>query len=85
MWEMQNVIVSPHSTDNVPGLTNKLQADLFCENLRRYLAGRPLSNELDKGLRYLSRSPRGGGEGHRAAVTSRDHGIFELCCLAKNI
>ena len=52
LWELANVIVSPHSTDNVPGLTNELQTDLFCENLRRYLAGKPLLNELDKGLRY---------------------------------
>ena len=52
LWELPNVIVSPHSTDNVPGLTNELQADLFRENLRRYLAGEPLLNELDKGLRY---------------------------------
>lgn len=52
LWELPSVIVSPHSTDNVPGLTNELQTDLFCENLRRYLAGEPLLNELDKGLRY---------------------------------
>ena len=52
LWELPNVIVSPHSTDNVPGLTNQKQTDLFCENLRRYLAGEPLLNELDKGLRY---------------------------------
>ena len=52
LWELENVIVSPHSTDNVPGLTNELQTDLFCENLRRYLNGEPLLNELDKGLHY---------------------------------
>jgi phosphoglycerate dehydrogenase-like enzyme len=52
LWELPNVIVSPHSTDNVPGLTNALQTELFCENLRRYLAGEPLLNELNKGLRY---------------------------------
>ena len=52
LWELPNVIVSPHSTDNVSGLTNTLQTDLFCENLRRYLAGEPLLNKLDKGLRY---------------------------------
>ena len=52
LWELPNVIISPHSTDNVPGLTNELQTDLFRENLRRYLAGGPLMNELDKGLRY---------------------------------
>ncbi len=48
---MENVIVSPHSTDVVPDL-DEAQADLFCENLRRYLAGEPLLNELDKRLGY---------------------------------
>ncbi|HEX2728791.1 MAG TPA: D-2-hydroxyacid dehydrogenase [Rubrobacteraceae bacterium] len=52
LWEMENVIVSPHSTDNVPGLTNRLLTDLFCKNLRRYLAGEPLVNELDHRLLY---------------------------------
>lgn len=51
LWGMENVIVSPHSTDVVPNL-DELQADLFCENLRRYLAGEPLVNELDKKLGY---------------------------------
>ncbi len=52
LWDLENVIVSPHSTDNVPGLTNELQADLFRDNLRRYLDGEPLINELDKKLLY---------------------------------
>jgi phosphoglycerate dehydrogenase-like enzyme len=52
LWDLPNVIVSPHSTDNVPGLTNRLLADLFCGNLRRYLAGEPLINVLDKKLLY---------------------------------
>jgi len=52
LWDLENVIVSPHSTDNVPGLTNELQAELFCDNLRRYLEGEPLINELDKKLLY---------------------------------
>jgi phosphoglycerate dehydrogenase-like enzyme len=52
LWELPNVIVSPHSTDNVPGLTNRLLADLFCENLSRYLAGESLINVLDKKLLY---------------------------------
>ena len=46
------MILSPHSTDNVPELTNELQSRLFCENLRRYLDGEPLVNELDKKLLY---------------------------------
>jgi phosphoglycerate dehydrogenase-like enzyme len=52
LWDLENVIVSPHSTDNVPGLTNELQTELFCDNLRRYLQGEPLRNELDKNLLY---------------------------------
>ncbi len=52
LWEMENVIISPHATDNVPGLANRLLTDLFCDNLRRYLAGEPLVNELDKRLLY---------------------------------
>jgi phosphoglycerate dehydrogenase-like enzyme len=52
LWDLPNVIISPHSTDNLPQLTNKLQTDLFCENLRRYLDGEPLINVLDKRLLY---------------------------------
>jgi phosphoglycerate dehydrogenase-like enzyme len=52
LWVLENVIVSPHSTDNVPGLTNELQTELFCDNLWRYLNGEPLRNELDKKLLY---------------------------------
>jgi phosphoglycerate dehydrogenase-like enzyme len=52
LWNLENVIVSPHSTDNVPGLTNELQTELFCDNLRRYMHGKPLRNELDKKLLY---------------------------------
>ena len=52
LWDLENVIVSPHSTDNVPGLTNELQAELFRDNLRRYLDGEPLRNELNKKLLY---------------------------------
>jgi phosphoglycerate dehydrogenase-like enzyme len=52
LWELENVIISPHSTDNLPGLTNRLQTDLLCENLRRYLDDEPLVNVLDKELLY---------------------------------
>jgi phosphoglycerate dehydrogenase-like enzyme len=52
LWDLPNVIISPHSTDNLPELTNRLQTDLFCENLRRYLEGETLVNVLDKKLLY---------------------------------
>jgi hypothetical protein len=45
-------MISPHSTDMVPALINRRQTDLFCENLRRYLAGESLLNVLDKRLLY---------------------------------
>ena len=52
LWELENVIVSAHTTDVVPDLINSAQTDLFCENLRRYLAGDELQNILDKRLLY---------------------------------
>src|SRR5215218_1346458 len=52
LWELENVIVSAHTTDVVPDLINAAQTDLFCENLRRYLAGEELLNVLDKRLLY---------------------------------
>ncbi|MDP8900653.1 MAG: D-2-hydroxyacid dehydrogenase [Actinomycetota bacterium] len=52
LWGMENVIISAHTTDVVPELINTAQANLFCENLRRYLAGEELLNVLDKRLLY---------------------------------
>ena len=52
LWGLENVIVSAHTTDVVPDLINGAQTDLFCENLRRYLAGEELVNVLDKRLMY---------------------------------
>ena len=52
LWGLENVIISAHTTDVVPELINAAQTDLFCENLRRYLAGEPLVNVLDKRLLY---------------------------------
>jgi phosphoglycerate dehydrogenase-like enzyme len=52
LWDLGNVTISPHSTASVPELTNELQAELFRNNLRRYLNGKPLINVLNKKLRY---------------------------------
>lgn len=48
LWDLENVIVSPHTTALVPSLSTEHLTDLFCENLRRYLERRPLINKLDK-------------------------------------
>jgi phosphoglycerate dehydrogenase-like enzyme len=50
-WHMDNVIVSPH----VSGATGKYDeraAQLFAENLRRYLTGLPLLNVVAHDLQY---------------------------------
>lgn len=46
LWEMPNVLVSPHSA-STSDRENERITDLFCDNLRRYLDGRPLRNVLD--------------------------------------
>ncbi|HEY1366330.1 MAG TPA: D-2-hydroxyacid dehydrogenase [Gaiellaceae bacterium] len=51
LWDLPNVYVSPHSASTVAEENERI-VDLFCENLRRYLGGEPLLNELDKELLY---------------------------------
>jgi len=46
LWEMPNVLVSPHSAANTDRENGRIAA-LFCDNLRRYLDGAPLRNVLD--------------------------------------
>jgi glyoxylate/hydroxypyruvate reductase len=46
LWEMPNVLISPHS-GSTSDRENTRITELFCENLRRYLAGEPLLNVLD--------------------------------------
>lgn len=51
LWEMENVIVYPHSA-STSYLENGRITDLFCQNLRRYLDGEPLLNQLDTRLGF---------------------------------
>ena len=46
LWDMANVIVSPHSASTLVS-ENAAIVDLFVDNLRRFLAGRPLRNTYD--------------------------------------
>jgi phosphoglycerate dehydrogenase-like enzyme len=46
LWEMPNVLISPHSASTSDRENSRL-TDIFCENLRRYLAREPLLNVLD--------------------------------------
>lgn len=50
-WQMENVILTPH----VGGFTKQYDnraVDLFTENLRRYLAGEPLLNLVNREKQY---------------------------------
>ena len=46
LWDMPNVIISPHSASTVTQENERITT-LFCDNLRRYLSGEPLLNVLD--------------------------------------
>jgi D-2-hydroxyacid dehydrogenase (NADP+) len=46
LWGMENVILSPHLSGGTE-IYNQRAAGIFCENLRRYLAGEPLLNLAD--------------------------------------
>jgi len=53
LWEMPNVLVSPHSASTVTTENAKI-VDIFCHNLRCYIEGRigDMKNVLDKDLLY---------------------------------
>ena len=51
LWGMANVIISPHSASTVAA-ENGLLTDLFTDNLRRWLDGRPLRNVFDRAAGY---------------------------------
>jgi phosphoglycerate dehydrogenase-like enzyme len=51
LWTMPNVIISPHSASTADSENEKLTR-LFCDNLKRFLAGDDLVNLLDVGRLY---------------------------------
>ena len=51
LWKMDNVIISPHIAGFTPHYDERAAA-LFAENLRRYLAGEPLLNQVERGRGY---------------------------------
>ena len=51
LWDMPNVYISPHSASTVAAENARI-TELFKDNLRRYLDGRPLLNLLNKELLY---------------------------------
>lgn len=52
LWQLPNVIVSPHMSGDVVGWRSEL-VGLFVDNLSRYLDGQPLRNVVDKTRGYV--------------------------------
>jgi phosphoglycerate dehydrogenase-like enzyme len=50
-WDLPNVIITPHNGATTP-FTRQRGIDIFVENLRRYQAGEPLHNVIDKHAGY---------------------------------
>jgi phosphoglycerate dehydrogenase-like enzyme len=51
LWDLPNVILSPH-VGGTSGQYLERAADLFAENLRRYVANEPLLNRYDSKRGY---------------------------------
>ncbi len=51
LWSLPNVLVTPHVSATSRGFWRR-ETDLVVDNLRRYLAGRRLRNEVDKQAGY---------------------------------
>jgi phosphoglycerate dehydrogenase-like enzyme len=56
LWHMPNVLVSPHRAGDHEGWKADVVA-LFVDNLRRFVAGKPLRNVVDVELGYAARGP----------------------------
>ena len=54
LWGMENVFVSPHMSGDFHG-HQAVMAQVFIDNFRRYRAGEPLANVVDKGLGFVPR------------------------------
>jgi phosphoglycerate dehydrogenase-like enzyme len=51
LWKAPNVMITPHISGGTPRYMDRA-VDIFCENLERYLAGKPLRNVVDPARGY---------------------------------
>jgi phosphoglycerate dehydrogenase-like enzyme len=51
LWTLPGVMITPHVAGDFPGYMDRM-VPLFCENLGRYLTGRPLEHVVDPALGY---------------------------------
>jgi phosphoglycerate dehydrogenase-like enzyme len=52
LWQLRSALVAPHVSPVSPGRFWPRQLDLFLDNWRRYVAGEPLRNLVDKKAGY---------------------------------
>lgn len=53
LWTAKNLLLTPHVSGNMSlGYTRDRTVALFCEDLARYAAGKPLANLVDRTLGY---------------------------------
>lgn len=51
LWQLDNVLITPHTAGGSPNRQDRI-VNLFCENLKRLVAGRPLLSIIDKSKGY---------------------------------
>ncbi len=51
LWGLPNVLLSPHVAGSFRGYMDRV-VELFCDNLKRYVAGEPLRNVVDREAGY---------------------------------
>ncbi len=51
LWRMENVIITPHVAGGSPNRQDRI-VKLFCENLKRLMAGEPMLSVIDKRKGY---------------------------------
>ncbi len=51
LWDLDNVVITPHCSSVYDGWERRA-AEMFCDNLGRWLAGEPLSNVVDPARGY---------------------------------
>jgi phosphoglycerate dehydrogenase-like enzyme len=47
LWDLPNVIISPHTSGSSDGTTARV-AEIFLDNLGRFVRGEPMRNEVKR-------------------------------------
>jgi D-2-hydroxyacid dehydrogenase (NADP+) len=51
LWKLDNVVMTPHVSGGTPRY-DELAVEVFCDNLQRYIEGKPLRNVINKKAGY---------------------------------